>query len=391
METLIARPNRLNARLAVSRAGSEATQLGQAPHHLAERRRGLRRVAVIRHGLNRVPLPRCNEHFAGHIGSGAARHRDLVDPPRHKESARPGVQPPRIRLHASRLELTPGLEPPAKPCDLPPTLRPRQHQTSPREIRHGQTREQEPFKRLLVAGWSALRRIHGDDLNGGQRASWPAGARARHPFDGHAAGGLSRSPGGLTRQLNRDGARGSRLRPRLPEGTRGFPWAEPSIALGPDEALRPVLRCTPHRIQKPRLTLPCPLGHAHHERVRTALLDRTGPRIPWQPAVALLRGKGLAVALLRHRRLRPLPQRQPEHPPGLRSGVKATVGWSRDASRPLLCTVPIPCVGGVVPSCRNVVSCTNQTTACARIRASVACVCPESIACASRAGLSRNR
>jgi hypothetical protein len=44
METLIALPDRLHARLAVALAGSEATELGQPPHRLAGRRRDLRRV-----------------------------------------------------------------------------------------------------------------------------------------------------------------------------------------------------------------------------------------------------------------------------------------------------------------------------------------------------------
>jgi hypothetical protein len=103
METLIALPDRLKARLAVSRAGSEATPWGPAPHHLAERRRGLRRGAVILPGIHGGPLPRGQEPVAGHRGRGAARPRDLGEPPRHHERARHGVPPPLSRLHASRL------------------------------------------------------------------------------------------------------------------------------------------------------------------------------------------------------------------------------------------------------------------------------------------------
>jgi hypothetical protein len=216
MEALIAWPDRLDAGLAVARAGSEAPELGHAPHHLAEHRRGLRWVAVIRPGINGVPLLGCKHHSAGPLGIGAASHRDLVDPPRHNEIERHGVQQARIRLPASRLAPTPLLEPPEQQFYLPPTAIPLHHHTGTRDIRDGQTREQEPFQRLLVAGWSALLGIDGDDLNGGQRASWPAGASERHPFDCHAEGGRSRSPVGLTRQLNRDGARCSRLLPLLP-------------------------------------------------------------------------------------------------------------------------------------------------------------------------------
>jgi hypothetical protein len=314
MEALIALPDRLDAGLAVPRAGSAAPALGQAPHHLAERRRGRRRVAVRRPGRNGVPLLGCKHHLAGHLGIGAAHHRALVAPPRRHAIERQGVQPSLSRLHASRLDPTPVREHPAKPFALPPTARPWHHQTGSRAIRHGQTREQAPCKRLPVAGWSTRLGLDGDDRNGGPRASWPAGASARHPVDGHAAGGLARRPVGRTRQLHREGARGWRLPPLLPAGSRGVAWAAPSSALGPEDERRPFLRCTPHRRQKPLRPSPFPSGHAHHARVRTALLDRTGPLIPWPPPVALLRCNRLAVALLRHRRLRPLPQRQPSNP-----------------------------------------------------------------------------
>jgi hypothetical protein len=57
MEPLVALPDRSDAWLAVARAGSEATELGQVPHHLAERGRSLRRGAVMLHSINGVPLP----------------------------------------------------------------------------------------------------------------------------------------------------------------------------------------------------------------------------------------------------------------------------------------------------------------------------------------------
>jgi hypothetical protein len=54
-------------------------------------------------------------------------------------------------------------------------------------------------------------------------------------------------------------------------------------------------------------------------------------------------------------------------PPQLtRSGVNATGGCSRDASRVLILTVPIPACGWSVPACRNVVSCLSNTLSWAR-------------------------
>jgi hypothetical protein len=190
-----------------------------APSHGAQV--GPEAGAVRLPGRHGAPLLGCTHHIAGPLGLGAASHRDRVEPPRPHAIARHGVQHSLLRLHAYLLEPTPLLEHPEKSFALPPTARPLHHQAGTRDIRHGQTREQEPVTRLLVATWSALLRRHGDDLNGEQRASWPAGASARHPFDGQVAGGLSRSPVGLTRPLHREGARRARLRPLLPEGTRG--------------------------------------------------------------------------------------------------------------------------------------------------------------------------
>jgi hypothetical protein len=175
MEPLIALPTRLHAKRAVARAGEAATKLGHAPHHRAEGQRGLRRGVVRRQGIKRGPFPRVTEPFAGHLWLGAARPRDRVDPPGHHARACHGVQPPLSRLHASRRALPPWRAHQAKPCALPPTLRPRQHQTGPRDIPHGQTRASAPGNRLRTAGWAALLGIDGDDLHGGR---WPPGRRA---------------------------------------------------------------------------------------------------------------------------------------------------------------------------------------------------------------------
>jgi hypothetical protein len=100
MEALIAPPDRLDAGLAVARASAEATELGQSPHHLPERERGLRWGAVLLHGINGMPLPGFTLHVAGRIGIGATSHGNIVDPPGHNEIERHGVQQPLLRLHA---------------------------------------------------------------------------------------------------------------------------------------------------------------------------------------------------------------------------------------------------------------------------------------------------
>ncbi len=100
MEPLVALPDRCDARLAVTRTGSEAPELGQAPHRLAQRRRSLRRGAVLRHGINGLPLLGLTHELAGRIRIGAASHGNMVDPPGYNEIERHGVQQPLIRLQA---------------------------------------------------------------------------------------------------------------------------------------------------------------------------------------------------------------------------------------------------------------------------------------------------
>jgi hypothetical protein len=151
-EALIALPDRLDTRFAVPRAGSEATELGQAPHRLAERGRGLWRGAVMRHGINGVPLSGFKHYFARHLGIGTTNHGDTVDAPGHNEIKRDGVQQPLLSLQASLLDLASLLEHPKKEFYLPPTPIPLHHCTGTGEIHHRQTCEQEAFNRLLAAG-----------------------------------------------------------------------------------------------------------------------------------------------------------------------------------------------------------------------------------------------
>jgi hypothetical protein len=81
MEALRALPDRWDARLTVSRAGEDTPELGQAPHHLAKRRRHLWRGLVMWHGLNGVPCVGFTHHCTGHLGIDPASHGDMVDPP----------------------------------------------------------------------------------------------------------------------------------------------------------------------------------------------------------------------------------------------------------------------------------------------------------------------
>lgn len=192
MEPLVAPPDRCDARLAVARARSEAPELGQAPDHLAERGRSLWRVAVLRQRIHGVPRPGCKRHVARHLGRGATSHGATGDPPGHQAKARQSVQPPLIRLHASRLDLTAVLQHPENECALPPTPRPRYHWTGTRELRQRQARAPEPCNRLLAARWSTLLGLDGHDLDWGEPASRPARALACHSRDRDPAGNLPR-------------------------------------------------------------------------------------------------------------------------------------------------------------------------------------------------------
>jgi hypothetical protein len=75
MEPLVALPDRCDARLAVARMGSEAPKQGQAPPHLAQRRRCLRRGVVMRQGRTGVPRP----WFTHHVASSAQAWTGILD------------------------------------------------------------------------------------------------------------------------------------------------------------------------------------------------------------------------------------------------------------------------------------------------------------------------
>jgi hypothetical protein len=160
----------------------------------------------MRHGLKGVPRSGFQDDFARPIGRGATRHGETVDAPGHQAGERHGVQPPLRRLHASWLHLTALLAHPKNACDLPPTSIPLHHRPGTGEIRHRQARAPQPVDRLLAARGAARLRIDSPDLDGGPPASRPAGALAWHPLDRYPEGDLSRRPGGLPRQLDRQTA-----------------------------------------------------------------------------------------------------------------------------------------------------------------------------------------
>jgi hypothetical protein len=300
LEALIALPDRLPTRRAVPRAGEEATQRGQAPPQLAQRGRGLRRVAVRRPGINGVPRPRVNQHCTGPSRRGATSHGATGAAPGDHERARHGVQPPLSRLHASWRDGASVLAPSTKAFHLPPPPLPRSHRRGTPAIHPRETREPAPCKRLFAVGRAGLFDSDGHALDRGQPASQPAGALNRHPLARAAAGGPPRRSRGLTRQPARETAPRPPLRHGRPPRTRRWRVAEPPLARRSADDLRPVPRPTPPRRQQPRVNSAFPSRHGHDERLRTAPLDRARPLIPCPPAGTLLLRAWLALARLAH-------------------------------------------------------------------------------------------
>jgi hypothetical protein len=315
MAPLGALPDCCEARLAVARAGAEATARGHVPPHLAERGRSLRWGAVRRHGRHGMPLPGCTHHVAGRLGRGATSPGERGDPPGHQARARHGGQPPRRRRHASRRTLTAWREHPAHEGDGPPTPRPRPHHTGPRDIRHGPARAHAPCHRRRAARWSARLGLARHALDGGPPASRPADALAWPPLDRSPAGARTRRPGGRTRARAGQTAGRTCLRPVLPHVTRRWPGGETPMAWRADAACRPFSRHTRSRLEPPLVQIPGPLRHAHDARLWTARLDLAGPLRPCQPPVTLVGCQGVAVARRGHRRRRPRPQLPPQAPP----------------------------------------------------------------------------
>src|SRR5215471_7430894 len=92
VQPLVALPDGLNARLAIPRPGEEPAKLCEAPHHLAEWRRGWRWVTVMLHRIQGGPLLGFKDDLTGHLGIGTARHGDGVDTPGHDHINRQGIE-----------------------------------------------------------------------------------------------------------------------------------------------------------------------------------------------------------------------------------------------------------------------------------------------------------
>jgi hypothetical protein len=200
---LIALPDGVDAGRAVPRPGQASTERCATPHHLAAWRWARRRVAVVRHRGQGAPLLGFADDRTGHLGIGTARHGAGVDPPGHDHVNRPGLQSPRLRLHAPRFKLTPVLAHPAQACSCPPTALPRPHRARTGKSRHRETRQPSPRHRRL-----ARRRAGLPGLDRTDRHGRPCASRSTRP--------LRRA-----RPVDRAGPHGVRLRHLGPSRPRG--------------------------------------------------------------------------------------------------------------------------------------------------------------------------
>jgi hypothetical protein len=311
MAALLTLPDRLEARLAVPRAGEAAAALGHASSPLARRRRARGRGRVRWHGRQGVPRPGFTRHRTGPRGSGPAHQGERMATPGDAPRQGPSVPPSRLRLHAPRRELTAWLPHPEQPGDFPPTTRPRPPWTGARARGHGQIRASSPVQGPLAAGRAGLLGRHGHDRARGPSASRASSASAPHPCDRHAPGGLPRRSVGLTRQRGRAGAQRPRLRPCLPDSTGVLPVREPPRARGPADARRPCPWGPAGGLQTPRRHRPPARGPLPHQRGGTTRRARPGPLLALSPSVPLGRGHGVAVACVCPRRRRPRPHLPP--------------------------------------------------------------------------------
>jgi hypothetical protein len=136
VQPLIALPDGFDAGLAVSLPGEEPAERCETPHHLAEWGRGRRRVAVMLHRLQGVPLLGFEDSLTEHLGIGTACHGDVVDTPGHDHVNRQGLQSSLSRLHAPLCNLAPVLEHPEQAFHFPPTAIPLHHCARTWNIRH---------------------------------------------------------------------------------------------------------------------------------------------------------------------------------------------------------------------------------------------------------------
>jgi hypothetical protein len=98
MEPLVALPDGLNARLAITLTSEETTELGQATDYITQCRWSRRRVAAVLHSRNCLPLARFEHHCTRDLGIRSSRHGDEMDTPRNNEGDRYGIPHPLFRL-----------------------------------------------------------------------------------------------------------------------------------------------------------------------------------------------------------------------------------------------------------------------------------------------------
>jgi hypothetical protein len=328
---LIALPERCDAGLAVALPGEEPAARCETPPPLAEGGRGRRRVAVLRQHLPGGPCLGFDYHRTGPRGRGPARPRDVGEPPGPAHVKRQGGPSARSRRHAPLGNVASWRAPSAQALPCPPPARPRHDQAGPRELRQRQPRPQPPRPRVRARRWSGLLGRDRTDRHGRPGAAWPTS-----PLAGH----------GLGRDREADRAR----RPSRVAGAGACPHGARRLPLGPPIPRRGARSQTPLRrgataprcpvawrpaphCHTPRLEIACSRGPGHPPGRRPALVDRTGAVLPCSPAVPLLLRHGVTLPLRGHRRFRPRPALQPQHPASDARGRKRHRGM-----QPILCT-----------------------------------------------------
>jgi hypothetical protein len=92
---------------------------------------------------------------------------------------------------------------------------------------------------------------------------------------------LTRWPLRGTGQGTSEAAQRLRLTHCCPQVPMFLACGKTAIALGPDEKVGSCPRRTAHRVHKPLVDIVFPIGHIHHQRGWTGLLDLTGKRLPF--------------------------------------------------------------------------------------------------------------
>jgi hypothetical protein len=257
----VALPESWHARRTCPRPGEASTELGEAPHPLAEGGRRRRWRAVGRHRIQGGPRPGCTDDLPGHPGRGTAPQRNVVDTPGHEHGHHQGGQEPLRCLPAPRRTRPPVRQPPAQPCEGPPTALPLPPRARPEHIRHWPTRPQPPRHRGLAQGGAALLGIDRADRYGRQCASRPTSPLAGHGRRRHRAGDRTGRPRRLAGACAGQGPQGACLRPRCPARPLGGPRREAPRLLGAAAPCGPWGWCPAQHGQPPRRDLACAVGH----------------------------------------------------------------------------------------------------------------------------------